>query len=72
VAPAGNPRRVIEVELVKAFRPAMETENCGLVAPELTVSNEGETDRLKSEAAVTVKASGAECASAPLVPFTDI
>ena len=49
----------------------MEMESCAAPPTGFTISRAGEIDRLKSAAEVTVKPSGAEWDSTPLVPFTD-
>lgn len=71
VVPAGNPTRLMEAAFVKPFKPAIWTESCAALPSVFTVSRAGEIDRLKSAAEATVKPSGAEWDSAPLVPFTD-
>ena len=71
VTPAGNPESERVAELVKPFRPVIDTAKLVPELPATAVIAAGDRPMLKSCAAeATVSDSGAECVVAPEVPLT--
>jgi len=69
VTPGGSPESVSVTVPVKPFSAVTEMEAAGLVVPKVAPTWAGDTDTAKSWAGVTIKGSGAECVSVPLVPL---